>query len=134
MLREDYRFSYAENNTTNPLSYHAVNENKHWLSVLNFQANFEQRLNSRLSIGLQPYLKIPLSNIGFAGVKLQSLGGLATNDFYRILYNLRAIPAVMKNAVTMAGLEEKATVRKLRHSFATYLHESGTDIIRPKLN
>ena len=74
MLREDYRFSYAESNNTNPLSYHVVNENKHWLSVLNFQANFEQRLNSRLSIGLQPYLKIPLSNIGFAGVKLQSVG------------------------------------------------------------
>ena len=74
MLREDYRFSYAENDITNPLSYHVVNENKHWLSVLNFQANFEQRLNSRLSIGLQPYMKIPLGNIGFAGVKLQSLG------------------------------------------------------------
>lgn len=74
MLREDYRFSYAESNNTNPQSYHVVNENKHWLSVLNFQANFEQRLNSRLSIGLQPYLKIPLSNIGFAGVKLQSVG------------------------------------------------------------
>ena len=74
MLREDYRFSYAENNNSNPLSYRVVNENKHWLSVLNFQANFEQRLNSRLRIGLQPYLKIPLSNIGFAGVKLQSLG------------------------------------------------------------
>jgi hypothetical protein len=73
-LREDYRFSYAENNNSNPLSYRVVNENKHWLSVLNFQANFEQRLNSRLRIGLQPYLKIPLSNIGFAGVKLQSLG------------------------------------------------------------
>lgn len=74
MLREDYRFSYAENYNSNPQSYHVVNENKHWLSVLNFQANFEQRLNSRLSIGVQPYMKIPLSNIGFAGVKLQSLG------------------------------------------------------------
>jgi hypothetical protein len=74
MLSEDYRFSYTENNNSNPLSYRVVNENKHWLSVLNFQANFEQRLNSRLSIGLQPYLKIPLSNIGFAGVKLQSIG------------------------------------------------------------
>lgn len=74
MLREDYRFSYAEQDNNNPLAYHVVNENRHWLSVLNFQANFEQRLNSRLSIGLQPYMKIPLSNIGFAGVKLQSLG------------------------------------------------------------
>lgn len=74
MLREDYRFTYDENDGNNPLAYHVVNENQHWLSVLNFQVNFQQRLSSRLSIGLQPYMKIPLSNIGFAGVKLQSLG------------------------------------------------------------
>jgi hypothetical protein len=74
MLREDYRFSYAENDSSNPQSYHIVNGSQHWLSVLNLQANFEQRLNQRLSISLQPYMKIPLGNIGFAGVKLQSFG------------------------------------------------------------
>ena len=74
MLREDYTFSYVEQDDDTALSYHLVNENKHWLSVLNLQATLEQRLNSRLSIGVQPYMKIPLGNIGFAGVKLQSLG------------------------------------------------------------
>lgn len=74
MLREDYRFSYVENDSNTLTAYHVVNENQHWLSVLNLQATFEQRLNSRFSIGLQPYMKIPLGNIGFAGVKLQSLG------------------------------------------------------------
>jgi len=74
MLREDYRFTYTENDGNNPIAYHVTNENKHWLSVFNLQANFQQRLNSRFSVGLQPYMKIPLSTIGFAGVKLQSLG------------------------------------------------------------
>jgi hypothetical protein len=74
MLREDYRFTYTEQDNNTAVAYHVTNENQHWLSVLNFQATFEQRLNSRVSIGLQPYMKIPLSNIGFAGVKLQSLG------------------------------------------------------------
>jgi len=74
MLREDYRFSYVEQDPETAVAYHVVNENQHWLSILNFQATFEQRLNSRVSIGLQPYMKIPLTNIGFAGVKLQSLG------------------------------------------------------------
>lgn len=74
MLSENYYFTYAETDQENPLDYEIVNGSRHWLSVLNFQATIEQRINDRLSISLQPYLKLPLGTIGFAGVKLQSLG------------------------------------------------------------
>jgi hypothetical protein len=74
MLREDYRFVSANPYGEDPADIHLVNENQHWLSVLNLHASYQQRLSSKMSLSLQPYLKIPVKDIGYAQVRLQSLG------------------------------------------------------------
>lgn len=44
------------------------------------------------------------------------------------LYGERSLQEVMKQAVSRAGISKQATLHWLRHSYATHLHEAGTDI------
>ncbi|WP_259068654.1 hypothetical protein HDF24_07075 [Mucilaginibacter sp. X4EP1] len=81
MLHESYTFNYADPALT-PGHYTVPNSNSYFLGVANFNATYEHRINSKVSIMLQPYLKLPLTNIGYSQVRLQTTGvalGLSWN-------------------------------------------------------
>jgi hypothetical protein len=73
MLREDYTFNYA-NPATAPGYYDVPNSGKYFFSILNLNATYEHRLNSKVGISFQPYLKLPLTNVGYSQVRLQTTG------------------------------------------------------------
>jgi hypothetical protein len=74
MLKEKYFYDYAIPGTSGPSTTTIINRNRHFLGVLNLNATYEHRLNSKFSVAAQPYLKIPLTDIGNSKVKLQSAG------------------------------------------------------------
>lgn len=74
MLKEKYTYNYAVPGTAGPASYSVTNKNRHYFGVLNLNATYEHQLNTKFSVAAQPYLKVPLTDIGNGRVKLQSAG------------------------------------------------------------
>jgi hypothetical protein len=74
MLHENYKFNYADPYVTGPSSYSVPNSSSYLLGVLNLNATYKRQLNSKVGISVQPYLKLPLTNLGYSQVRLQTTG------------------------------------------------------------
>jgi hypothetical protein len=74
MLNESYKFNYADSYVTGPSNYNVPNSGKYFFGVLNLNATYQRQLNSKVGISFQPYLKLPLTNLGYGQVRLQTTG------------------------------------------------------------
>ena len=79
MKSEVYDFSY-KTAAGQPAyrSYTLINKNKHYFSTLSFAGGYRYQLSKRISFAAEPYVKIPLTGVGFGNVKLKSAGVLFT--------------------------------------------------------
>lgn len=81
MLNEKYQL------TTGPaltVTNEEVTGNKHFLGVANFSVSVERKVSSRLSVGLQPFVKLPLTGIGKYEGNLSSAG-------VSVLFNIKSL-------------------------------------------
>lgn len=76
MLRENYTFNYpaSYSGAASTSNYNISNQNRHLFGVANINATYQRRINARFDLGIQPYLKLPLTNIGYGQVNLKSAG------------------------------------------------------------
>ncbi|HEY6081927.1 MAG TPA: hypothetical protein VIU45_00635 [Chitinophagaceae bacterium] len=79
MKKEIYKYQYTNEY---PWSETIRNGSQHIFSVLNFSAGYEKQVSTHFSLQAEPYLKLPLSGIGFGRVKLESTG-----VFFSLKYN-----------------------------------------------
>jgi outer membrane protein W len=77
MLKEKYEleyksYNYGGNGYGNSLE--VQNKNKHYLNIINLGIGYERVLTDRLSLQVEPYLKLPLHGIGEGDITLKSAG------------------------------------------------------------
>lgn len=77
MLKEKYDLEYKSYNYGGNAygnSLEVQNKNKHYLNIVNIGIGYERVLTDRLSLQVEPYLKLPLSGIGEGNITLKSAG------------------------------------------------------------
>jgi hypothetical protein len=76
MLHEKYTYNYADgaNSAAWPQTYTVPNSKGYLLSIININATYEHKINSNFGISVQPYMKVPISGVGYSDIKLQSTG------------------------------------------------------------
>ena len=75
MLKEKYDYIYPqEGSSPTVLSVEYRNQNQHFLGIANLGVSVERKISPHLSIGVQPFMKLPLTGIGAGDASLKSSG------------------------------------------------------------
>jgi hypothetical protein len=77
MLREKYNLEYKSyGGKSYDKQLEVRNNNRHYLDIVNLGFGYERVLSDRLSLQVEPYLKLPLKGIGEGSINLKSAGAL----------------------------------------------------------
>lgn len=77
MLSEDYYYHYEDSYDPNQLdSWSVNNENQHLFGIYNLSIGYQKSLGKQWFLEIEPFIKMPLSGIGFGKVDLWSTGSM----------------------------------------------------------
>jgi len=75
MLKEKYKFNSTDAaGVTQQSMLELNNRNKHLLGIANISVSIERKVSDRVSVGIQPFIKLPLTGIGYYDYNLRSRG------------------------------------------------------------
>lgn len=75
MLKENYTYQYDPSSGYKDYSFTVENRNQHYFKVVQFSADYSLPIkNAGSSLGLEPYIKLPLQGVGVGQVLLKSYG------------------------------------------------------------
>jgi hypothetical protein len=76
MLREKYGLEYNSYGKYYRKNLDLRNKNQHYLGIGNLSIGYERLLSDKLSLQIEPYLKVPVNGIGEGQINLKSAGAL----------------------------------------------------------
>jgi len=81
MQNEDYRFYYRNSYSGQADRWNEHTGTRHWLSNANFSIGYELDLLRNWGIRAEPFVKVPLKEVGWGNVKLYSLGTFVSLNY-----------------------------------------------------
>jgi hypothetical protein len=85
MTRENYNYIYYSYQK----DYEIRNQNNHFFGILNLSGGYDRFIGRNWSIGIEPFLKMPLSEIGYGNLKLMSTGMFVSLNYHFIRKTLK---------------------------------------------
>lgn len=83
MLDEAYTFSYDDYDSPPDLTWSDRTGTRHWFSNAGFSVGLERDLHPNWSLRAEPFIRLPLSEVGQVNVRLYSIG-----SFFSVNYRL----------------------------------------------
>lgn len=84
MLNEDYQFNYQNYQDDLVQNWNDRTGTSHWMSNAGLSIGYELDVHPNFSIRAEPFIKVPLREVGWGNVKLYSMG-----SFFSINYKLQ---------------------------------------------
>lgn len=74
MLKESYQYNFEQPNPGANSGWDSHKKEHNMFRILHFSIAYEHRIHPKLAMGLEPYVKVPISGIGWANLDLFSTG------------------------------------------------------------
>jgi hypothetical protein len=78
MISQAYDYTFDAPNPGADMGWRSVGSESYWFSIGMVSAGYERYVHRSIAIGIEPYLKISMSEIGWPNVKLFSTGAYVT--------------------------------------------------------
>lgn len=96
MQSESYRYHFSEPNPGAKEGWDSRGSSRVYFNMVNITAGYERQVTRGLSFGIEPYLKLPLKDIGWTNLKLYSMGASITMR-YALIQRKQTVPGAVRS-------------------------------------